>query len=102
MMGLFKHILRRLGPHYPVELKPLDHVECCNNDGCPDLVIGSAYCVEGIVNDWWVRWWYGQDIWGVKLYGDPRLYHHSHFRHLTREVTTTDFNMQRSHYRRTA
>jgi hypothetical protein len=31
-------------------LKPLDHIECCNNEGTPELVIGSAYVVRQVIS----------------------------------------------------
>lgn len=78
------------------EFRPLDHIECCNNRGQPNLVIGSMYAVERVVSHWWVRWLFGREVWGVKVYGDPLPYHHSHFRWPTREYSTGDFNMKES------
>jgi hypothetical protein len=81
----------------PRKFKPLDHIECCYNEGTPGLVIGSAYSVRQIVvATWWLRLFFGKDFWGIRVWGDDNIYHHSHFRSLTRSVTTTDFNMEKS------
>lgn len=80
--------------------KPMDHIECCNNDDAPNLVIGSAYSVRQIISHWWIRLIFGRDFWGVRVFGDEAIYHHSHFRPLTRFATMHDFNMKDSPYRR--
>jgi hypothetical protein len=81
-------------------LTPLDHIECCNNEGSPELVIGSAYVVREVISQWWLQLFFGKNFWGVRVWGDDGIYHHSHFRRLTRSVTTTDFNMKQSPYSR--
>jgi hypothetical protein len=80
--------------------RPADHIECCNNADAPDLVIGSAYSVQGIVSHWWLQLICGRGFWGVKVYGDDNIYHHSHFRPITRQVGMEDFNMTQSPFSR--
>jgi hypothetical protein len=87
------------------------HIECCDNTGHPNLVIGSHYYLARILKprppiSWYLRLVYGkeksEDVWGVLLFNDPTPYHHSHFRAPTRAVTTESFNLKQSPRRSTA
>jgi hypothetical protein len=79
------------------------HVECCNNEGAPNLVIGSIYYVDQVLKPrGWRRLWARlqtsevDDVWGVLLFNDPTPYHHSHFCAPRRPVTSAAFNLKSS------
>jgi hypothetical protein len=67
--GLFKTTFARM-----------EYVECRKDIDAPELVVGRTYAIERVITHWWVRLWYGSDIWGVRVYGESRPYHHSYFR----------------------
>lgn len=65
--------------------KPLDHVECVDNEGQPKLVVGAFYSVKQV----WVN---PSEVWHVEVYGHDGVMFPNHcFEAIKRPPTTADF-----------
>lgn len=72
----------------------LQHLKCVHNDGAPNLIVGKFYSAHSIYD---YTDSHGPDAWGTYVWGDPRIYHHSHFEAAIGSISAEDFAAPLTH-----
>ncbi len=70
------------------KFRKLQHIKCIHNDKAPNLLVGKLYSVKS-VHDYTDS--HGPDAWGVYVWGDEAVYHHSFFEPSIGPIAGEDF-----------
>lgn len=72
------------------KFRKLQHLKCVRNDpkDAPNLLIDKLYSARAIYD---YTSGHGPDAWGVQLWGDEKVYHHSYFEPSIGPIRGEDF-----------